>query len=327
MLWQHRSLVAVIVFAFTLLGVASGVRIAQIEREMKWQELAEAERQQEEGAERPERPLATDPAFYSPHPAYKPASKPTPKPALDEAVESRDGISAESYIVGDIKTGQIFLSRSPDRVLPFASMSKLITALIATSVYSSSTPISITEEEAEVPDITTLHAGERFTVKELLYPLLMNSSNIAGEALASSSDRASFLRRMSDYAWEVGMPQSILADPTGLSPNNSGTARGFFGLAQYLMRERSDLFAITRIPKRAFATTTAHDAHEIVNIHPFVGDPRFLGGKTGHTNTAKDTMLTILKIEGRPIAFIVLRSDDRASDTKLLVSKLLDSLN
>jgi D-alanyl-D-alanine carboxypeptidase len=57
-----------------------------------------------------------------------------------------------------------------------------------------------------------------------------------------------------------------------------------------------------------------------VSIHPFVKDPNFLGGKTGHTPEAKDTMLTILMIKGQPIAIIVLSSDDRKADTDYLLA-------
>jgi D-alanyl-D-alanine carboxypeptidase len=69
------------------------------------------------------------------------------------------------------------------------------------------------------------------------------------------------------------------------------------------------------------ATTTDHDAHDFINIHPFVGDPRFIGGKTGRTPEAGETMLTILDMGGKPVAFIVLGSDfgAREGDTRALV--------
>ena len=69
-------------------------------------------------------------------------------------------------------------------------------------------------------------------------------------------------------------------------------------------------------------TTTNHNAHDFVSIHPFVNDAGFIGGKTGHTPEAQDTMLTIMDIGGKPIAVIVLRSEtgDRAGDTQVLIN-------
>lgn len=316
MIKERRSIIAVVLLAVTMIGVGSGIKLAQLEESRR---AAQALRYEVDLTA----PLKAAQEFFAENEIKieKPAAKPA-KPAAVKPPPS-DGISAESYLAGDIQTGKIVLEKNADKILPFASMSKLITALIATNIYDETATITITPEEINVPaDASGLRAGESFTVKELLYPLLMNSSNVAGEALASSTNRVYFLKLMSDYSWEVGMPESNLADPTGLSVTNSGTARGFFGLARYLYRVRPDILAVTRTASSTVATTTGHGFHIFSNIHPFVYDPRFLGGKTGYTPEALDTMLTILKIDDKPIAFIVLRSQNRARDTRLLIEKL-----
>jgi D-alanyl-D-alanine carboxypeptidase (penicillin-binding protein 5/6) len=249
------------------------------------------------------------------------------KPSAVPPAPPADGITADAYIVGNLDTGDVYLAKNADAVLPFASMSKLITALVSTNIYSTSTPIAITKDDAAVAgDISHIGAGETFAEGELLYPLLMTSSNIAAEALASSAGptttRAGFMKLMNDYSWEIGMPHAFFQDPSGLDSHNAGTARGFLAMAQYLYKSRPDILAITRTQAIDIATTTEHGGHAVVNIHPYAADPRFLGGKTGHTNEALYTMLTILKISGQPVAFIVLRSDDRAKDTDLLIEKL-----
>ena len=316
---RARVVLAAFLFAITLVGVAAGVKLAQLEQRAKIAAALKSEQLAEENLAKTGAPaLKADDSFIVKE-SSKPASKPVEKPV---AVVDPDGISAEAYIVGDIETGKVYFEKKADRILPFASMSKLITALVATHIYESSSTITITPEEMNVPaDASGLKAGESFTVTELLYPLLLNSSNVAGEALASSTNRTSFLKVMSDYSWELGMPESVLADPTGLSENNSGTARGFFGMARYLYRERPDILEITRTATTSVATTTDHGAHMFSSIHPFVSDPRFIGGKTGHTPAALDTMLTIFRIDSKTIALIVLRSDNRARDTALLVEK------
>lgn len=315
MLWERRKLVAVIVFAATLVGIAAGIKLAEQEALMRQNEARNAELATQTDVREPIVPDET----FKPKDDYFDGKKPATTPAKAPS----DGITAEAYIVGDLKTGKIYLEKNADKVLAFASMSKLLTTLVAQRLYAPTTTIEITELETQVPaDASNLQAGEKFTLKELLYPLLLNSSNVAGEAIASSTDRDEFLDLMSGYAWETGMPYSVLADPTGLSSNNSGTARGFFGLAQYLYREKQSILAITRIASTSVATTTDHGAHVFTSIHPFVNDPRFLGGKTGHTPAALDTMLTILKIKDAPVGFVVLRSQNRAKDTTLLVDKL-----
>ena len=239
-----------------------------------------------------------------------------------------DVVTADAYVVGDVSTSKIYLEKNPQLVLPFASMSKIITAITATDMYASSTPMTVTELETEVPpDASALKAGETFTLHDLLYPMLLNSSNVAAEVVASSSDRQNFLEQMSSYAWEIGMPNSYFADPTGLSPRNAGTAIGFFAMAQYLYTQRPDILAITRTPSLSVPTTTDHGAHTFTSIHPFVNDPRFIGGKTGHTPEALDTMLTILNIKNHPIAIVILHSSQgRQKDTQILIDKVTKAL-
>lgn len=321
---NRRLITAAVVVALTIVGVAAGVKM-----------------QQESGEQKPvihisiQPALKQDAAFFgtkapsssgssaSKGSAAQAPSKPAPVPA--KPAVPADGIMAEAYVVGDLGTGKIYLEKNADEVLPFASMSKLITALVATNMYSADQPIPITEAEADTyPDTSGIHAGETYAASDILYPLLMCSSNIAANALASTTDPQQFMKLMSSYAWEIGMPHAYFADPSGLSELNAGTARGFFAMAKYLYASRKDILAITRIASTSMATTTDHDAHDLVNIHPFAGDPRFLGGKTGHTTAAEDTMLTILKLRDRPIAFVVLHSPgQRKEDTDRLVDKLL----
>ena len=242
---------------------------------------------------------------------------------------SPDTVSAEAYLVGNVETGKIYLAKDIDTVLPVASMSKLVTAIAATDTLAPTTTITITPEEADTyPDHSHIHAGETFTVHELLYPLLMDSSNIAANTLASSTNLQTFMNLMNSYAWEIGMNGAFFQDPSGLSAHNTASARDFFALARYLYKNRPDILAITRIAQAAVSTTTLHEAHDFVNIHPFVSDPRFLGGKTGHTNAALDTMMTIMDIQKQPLVFVVLRSDDRRQeDTNLLIDQVEHLLN
>jgi D-alanyl-D-alanine endopeptidase (penicillin-binding protein 7) len=239
-------------------------------------------------------------------------------------VSHPDGITAKAYIVGNVMTGHVYLGLNSADVLPVASMSKLITTIAATDTLSPTTTITITPAEMNVPpDGSNLAAGETFTLEEILYPLLLDSSNVAAEAVASSTDRSKFLYLMSSYAWEIGMPTAYFADPSGLDPHNHASASDMFALAKYLYVYRPDILAVTHIPHESVATTTEHGAHSFDSIHPFVNDPRFIGGKTGRTLEAGETMMTILRINNQPIAFIVLGSDygSRQADTDLLIQK------
>ncbi|KND49934.1 MAG: D-alanyl-D-alanine carboxypeptidase (penicillin-binding protein 5/6) [Parcubacteria bacterium C7867-002] len=248
--------------------------------------------------------------------------------AVADMVASQPGVSgvtARAYIAGNIETGEIYAEYRPTAVLPVASMSKLVTAFVATNELSLDRNVEITTETLNVPpDKSALKEGERFTVRELLQPLLLASSNVAAEALLSTIDRTHFLELMSSYSWEIGMPSTFFADPSGVSPYNVASAKDLFALAQYLYTSRPDILEITRSTGTEIATTSQHGFHAFSSTHPFASDPRFIGGKTGRTPEAGDTMLTILRIKNQAVAIVVLgsRYEGRAADTRLLAAKV-----
>ncbi|MFA6404883.1 MAG: hypothetical protein WCW03_02705 [Candidatus Paceibacterota bacterium] len=233
-------------------------------------------------------------------------------------------ITARAYLIGNVATGKIIYEKNSAIDMPVASMSKLITAIVATDSMSSTTKISIFDPITVPIDQSGINSGESFTLNELLYPLLLDSSNISAEAIASSSGRANFIEQMSGYAWEVGMPKAYFADPSGISPHNIASAQGIFSLAQYLYKFRRDILELTRITNYEVATTSDHGSHIFRSIHPFVYDERFLGGKTGRTPEAGETMLTILEISKQPIAFIIMGSyyGNRENDTRIIINAL-----
>lgn len=252
----------------------------------------------------------------------KTSPKPSNAPAALPAKIA--GVSARAYLVGDIEKGEVYIGYNEDAPLPVASMSKLITAAAALYKLGTSTVIEITGESLDnPPDGSNLQLGEKFTVEEILYPLLLSSSNVAAEALASNINRTDFLELMSSYAWEIGMPNTYFADASGVNARNSASALDIFALAEYLVYYEPAILSITKHPSVEISTTTEHGHHDVESTHPFVRDSRFIGGKTGRTPEAGETMLTILTIGGKKLAFVVLGSSygKRESDTRLLINE------
>lgn len=262
-----------------------------------------------------ENTLETNPTFYET--SNNPATiSPTNQPVKISP------ISAKSYLVGNVKNGEIYISKNSKTVLPVASMSKLITAIQSIDQFTMSGTTTVIKSDLTPPDLLTFETGETFTIEQALYPLLVNSSNVIAETLASTTNRVDFMNLMSSYAWEIGMSSTYFADPSGISPMNISSASDFFILAKYLYNLRPEILEITKTSKYIIATTTNHGYHEINSTHPFVNQPNFLGGKTGKTPQAGETMLTILNIKNIPIAFIVLGSTNRNKDTLYLIGEV-----
>jgi D-alanyl-D-alanine carboxypeptidase len=242
---------------------------------------------------------------------------PVPLPAL----------SSTSYLVADLETGQVFLEKNSHQSRPIASISKLMTALVASETigYNDLIPISAKAVDTE-GDSGDLHAGEKMYLNLLFYPLLLDSSNDAATAIAEYGGGNDFIDKMNQKADELGMKDTHFSDPSGLSPNNRSSVSDLALLARYMNASKRFLFDITTQMERKELRADG-SVRVFHNIHPFVTDSRFRGGKPGFTPEAGQTLLSLfsLPMEGRNhlAIIVVLDSNDETADSHALLNWLV----
>jgi D-alanyl-D-alanine carboxypeptidase len=259
---------------------------------------------------------------------------PSPKPITEKVeISSRPLVSAEAYLVGNLDTGEIYIKHNEESVFPIASISKLITAMVSRRNMSRNQKITITQSMLDAyGEAGHLELGESFTMSELMYPLLLESSNDAAEALAQSYGYENFIKKMNVLTANLGMSKTAFQDASGLSPGNVSTAEDLFALARYIYLTEKPLLEITRKSVVNLASTTDHGPHTFHSINPFPLDPNFLGGKTGRTTEAKESMLSLFRynkgLKSYPVAIIVLRSEfrDREIDSSILFEQFTQKI-
>ena len=225
-------------------------------------------------------------------------------------------VAAEAYVVADVSTGRVFASRNADTDLPIASISKLMTALVASDAIPTDSLITISAADRAQTEGTPgrLPSGTTYRAGDLLFPLLMESNNSVGFALARTHSR--FVEKMNERAATLGMTATFV-EPTGLSAQNRASARDLFTLLRHLHGEHPELLAITRTAAHPIATAKGR-RYDVPNFNVFVNDSAFQGGKTGYTDDANQTMAALFSINGRTIAIIVLGTPDRKADIAAL---------
>lgn len=252
---------------------------------------------------------------YDPHattilPAIQIAEKPAPK------------ISAEIYLVADVDTGDVYLERDAQKQVPIASISKLITALVANETISFDKKIAVPETYV-LPKNSRAGGEKKFVVGDLLYPLLMESSNGVADKLADYYGQEAFVHWMNTTARSLDMRSTHFSDPSGLSPGNISTSDDLFRLTAYLADKKTFIWGITRTPSKTLVASDG-SAYPVANFNKFFDRPDFIGGKVGYTDEANHTMVSLFSFpvggETRRVAFIVLQSKDFTADTKALVS-------
>ncbi|MDP2650018.1 MAG: serine hydrolase, partial [bacterium] len=248
---------------------------------------------------------------------------PEPAPEIVVSEVRVPQVSAEAFLVADAGTGEVFLEQKADYVHPIASITKLLTALVVDETIPRGAVLTITEKDRENSAGTpgSLAAGDSFTVSDLFYALLMDSNNSVANAFARQGGTRTFVRLLNEKAWEIGMYGTHFEDPTGLSKYNRSTANDLLTLIGYLHQQRSDLLAITTIDSQKITAQNGR-TYTLGNRNHFEKDEAFLGGKTGYTDEAKQTMVTLfdISIDGAnvPLAIIVLGSNNRKADVSAL---------
>jgi D-alanyl-D-alanine carboxypeptidase len=244
--------------------------------------------------------------------------------------DDSESINATSYLSADLRNNQVFAQKDSQKIVPIASLTKLMTALVAAEYINLDSIATVNESSIASTSKPRLKAGMTLSVYQLLFPLLLESSNEAAEVIARSYGRKQFIDHMNEKAASIGMSHTTFADPSGSSSENVSTAEDLFLLSKYLYNNRNFILNITagKLTSSAYGKAPFTD---LENFNAFATDEYFVGGKIGKTTAARETQISIFElpvINGkRPIVFITLGSDDSIKNTSALMDYSLARFN
>ena len=244
---------------------------------------------------------------------------------LTEVHEDAPEVSAASYILYDANSGAILLGSDYDVQKEPASMTKVMTVLLALERLDQSEMVTITEEMAEAMDNITadyvklgLQEGEVISVQDLVYSAVIKSANDASLVLGMymAGTEADFCEVMNAKAAEIGCTNTHFSSAFGLStPDNVTTP---YDMALIL----NEAVTNTNYPEIAKTLNYTIDAtnkysseRELNNGNKFVstttyGYEYYVGGKTGFTNTAGYTLCAAAKKNNRTLIGCVFNAAD-----------------
>jgi D-alanyl-D-alanine carboxypeptidase (penicillin-binding protein 5/6) len=194
-------------------------------------------------------------------------------------------VEARAWALVDARTGEVLISHAAARRLPIASTTKLMTAYVVLHELPLDRIVRAAPYEAEYGEsLLGLRPGQRISVRDLLYGLILRSGNDAAYdlALAAAGSERRFVGQMNRYAAALGLADTHYANPIGLDQRgNYSSARDLATLTRHLLRipafariaaSRSAVLRSARPPRR-IATI-----NELLRMAPWV-----TGVKTGHT--------------------------------------------
>jgi D-alanyl-D-alanine carboxypeptidase (penicillin-binding protein 5/6) len=230
-----------------------------------------------------------------------------------------------AYLV-DLDTRQVMWARDPETSRAPASLTKLITAMVAVDDAGSLDKTVVVAKAAVqvIPSLMGVSPGESLTVRQLLDGLFLDSGNDAAEALARGIvPRDRFIRQMNQKAKSIGLTASHFVNPSGLdAPGHGMSAHDLAHAAAYLDQYYPELASIAATKDVAIAATPQHKAFHPHNLNPMLWSYAGATGlKTGLTGDAGGCIVATATRGGRHLIAVVLNATlHSAADATVLLN-------
>ncbi|MDH2425842.1 serine hydrolase [Sphaerisporangium sp. TRM90804] len=272
----------------------------------------------------PATPAASGAFATFPAPLPFPPVTPAAGRTASELLAAPPTVSARTAYLVDVspdRARRVLYSKRASARVPVASLNKVMTAYVVLREAELSDTVRVSAADvrhAASKNAThaSLRAGERLTVKELLYALMLPSGADASHALAGryGPGEKRFVAKMNAAARELGLTNTRYTTSDGLTSGAAGwsTAADQVRLARIALADPA-LRAIAGAERRMVARTAAHRAHVWLNSNELIGTvPGVIGVKTGYTRAAGACLLFATERGGRLLIGAVLGDTTRA---------------
>jgi serine-type D-Ala-D-Ala carboxypeptidase (penicillin-binding protein 5/6) len=256
-------------------------------------------------------------------------------------------IRARAAYVYDARNGQVLFAKNEDTRMPLASITKVMSALVAREISPEYGTVLVTSEALAAEGDSGLFVGERWNLKNLLDFSLITSSNdgiravalalgALGKANASSEEILSdFVIKMNRKAAELDLKNTYFWNETGLDESEVkggayGTAKDISKLMEYVITKHPEILEASRESAKVVASLDGF-SHRARNTNDLAGQiPGLVASKTGFTNAAGGNLALVFDPElGRPIIITILGSteDGRFQDAGILINAVLSYIH
>lgn len=265
--------------------------------------------------------------------------------SLNIADKSDLGIDAEAYIAIDRDSRQILLGKNITKRLPIASLTKITTAIVSLENSSLDWKLVVSSASANIGEAAMgLASGEKISVEDALYGLLLPSGNDAAEALAEGigkyklgtpvnqtdggGARGWFLKAMNEKAQGLGMFDTYFFNPSGLDEdkkedNNFSTVLDLAALTNYALDNKTFAEMVDTREKDIPYKEGRHKAFYLYNILTLSDAyPGIKGVKPGISDLAGETLSSYIEKNGRRIIVIILGSQHTKDDVVKIYDRI-----
>jgi serine-type D-Ala-D-Ala carboxypeptidase (penicillin-binding protein 5/6) len=233
-----------------------------------------------------------------------------------------------SGLLFDIDTGRVLWRRAPTRVLPIASLTKMMTALLVAERLPRKARVPITREALRYrgSGVGLLPRGKRIAVDTMLHGLLLPSGNDAAIALAqraAGGSMARFVGMMNGRARAMGMLCTRFSRPDGYRDRGNHSCAGDLAVLARAVLRVPRLARIVRRRSAVLPFPIKGGRIYLYNNNPLLrsGYRGITGLKTGYTNAAGPCLVATARRRGRRLGVVLLHSPDPAGQAQRLLDR------
>ena len=236
-------------------------------------------------------------------------------------------VSAEGIYLVDLPSFTPVFARNENLKLFPASTTKILTALVAIDIYKPDQVITVkkTIDEGQVMELVI---GEKITIENILYGLLVHSGNDAAYVLADNYGYEKFVDLMNKKAQSLGMKNSYFSNPNGLDSGTQHSTAFDLALAARELLKNPYLSKIVSTKEITISDVDFKYFHQLTNVNKLLGEIQGLGGlKTGYTENAGENLVSFYKKNGHQFVIVILKSLDRFNDTRNIIKWIEENVS
>lgn len=231
-------------------------------------------------------------------------------------------LSAISALVIDADSKAILYQKNPDLKLLPASTTKIMTALVALEHFKLSDILEI-KNRKNIGQTIGFQAGEKFTFKDLLYGLLVQSGNDAAYAISNNypGGVTAFVKSMNEKAGQWRLLDTNFVNPSGFESSNHRTTAHDLGILSSIAINNSTIMEIVATKNITITDLSFGNQYQLTNLNKLLDSVSGIKGlKTGWTENAGECLITYVERDGGKIITVVLASSDRFSESEMLIN-------
>lgn len=247
------------------------------------------------------------------------------------ATSNEPKVDAQSAILIEADSGRILWEKNAYEPKAMASTTKIMTCIIAIESGKLRDEVIVSKRAARAPEVKLrLKVGEKQILEDLLYALMMKSSNDVAVAIAEhiSGSVEAFCEKMTEKAKELGAKNTVFKTPNGLdAEGHQSTAYDLALITRYAMKNPK-FVEIINTKELTIPRTGGYRSHYLSNANRFLNEfPGANGVKTGYTGKAGYCFVGAVKVNGMQLISVVLASgwgargkEQKWTDTKRIMN-------